>query len=405
MSALSIFDAARQAPRDVALIANGRDWTYSELAARVEAIDAGDRVVMVDGRDVETAIAFYAALEKRVPFVPIHGALTVAEREKLHVPAIPQYAGEEAIAAVIHTSGTEGRPKAALLSRRALAAHASASGAVIPFAPGDRWLACLPLAHVGGLMILVRALAARATAFLAPRFDPAIDATHISLVPSQLARHLDELRARIVLVGGAACPPALVARARDRKIPLRLTWGCTEACSQVATWRDENDDGCGAPLPGFEVRSDDERLLVRGPSLFSGYAGSPHEGWLDTGDLGFVDERGRVHVRGRRGDRIVTGGEKVDPVEVEHALLASAGIREAGVFGVEDARWGHVVAAAIVAGDAFDEPALARDLRARLAPFKRPRLLARVDSLPVTAAGKLDRRALSLLAADRVHAF
>jgi O-succinylbenzoic acid--CoA ligase len=267
-------------------------------------------------------------------------------------------------------------------------------------------MACMPLAHVGGLSILTRCLAARACVVLEPRFDAAAlpelllrhRVTLLSLVPTMLTRLLDEhphwtppSHLRALLLGGAGSPARLLERAAERGVPVLTTYGLTEACSQVVTG--------GRALLGAELRvaGDEGRLQIRGPMLMSGYLGEPPlapGAWFDTGDLGELDANGVLRVHARRTDLVVSGGENVYPAEVEDALATCPGVRAACVFGVADETWGQLVAALVVAdGATLDRGALRVAIAERLAPHKRPRLLAFVDALPQTGAGKLDRAA------------
>jgi O-succinylbenzoic acid--CoA ligase len=203
-----------------------------------------------------------------------------------------------------------------------------------------------------------------------------------------------------VLLGGAAASPELLARADDRGVPVLTTYGLTEACSQVTTQpygtRNRGELGAGAPLPGIELRIADGEIRLRGPTLMDGYLGAPDpftpDGFFPTGDLGELDARGHLHVRGRRSDRIVTGGENVDPIEVELALARCPGVHAACVVGLPDPEWGDRVAALVVA-PGTTEDALDTFARAHLAPHKRPRVYRLVDTIPLTPAGKPDRRA------------
>jgi O-succinylbenzoic acid--CoA ligase len=243
-----------------------------------------------------------------------------------------------------------------------------------------------------------------------PRWIERHRATLASLVPTMLARVLDAYpgwkppdHLRAVLIGGSAASSGLLDRAAQRRLPIIITYGCTETCSQVvATPYEQRFDparcGAGRPLPGVQVRVIDGRIEVKGPMRMAGYAGEPPldpQAWFDTGDLGSVDGDGFLHVLGRSGDVIVTGGEKVYPQEIERVLEAFPGIAAAGVFGLADETWGEVVAAVLVAprGEP-DDSALAGFLTARLASHKRPRRIAFVHALPTTGAGKPDRAAL-----------
>ena len=285
----------------------------------------------------------------------------------------------------------------------ALVASAAASAANLGWAADDRWLLCMPIAHVGGLSIVTRCLAARRCVVLMPRFDaqrlPAvIDARRVtlaSLVPTMLARVLDahpDWRApahlRAILVGGAAAPPALLRRAVERGLPMLPSYGLTESCAQIvaapyAARHDPAGYGAGIPLPGVELRVVDGRIEIRGPMLMAGYWNEPPlapDAWFDTGDLGEIDARGCLHVHARRTDLIVTGGENVYPAEVERALETLPGIAAAGVFGIASDEWGQEVAAALVAdgGGAARRRARRPDRRAaRAAQAAAARLLRR----------------------------
>jgi O-succinylbenzoic acid--CoA ligase len=211
-----------------------------------------------------------------------------------------------------------------------------------------------------------------------------------------------------VLVGGAHAPARLLGRAALRRVPVVVTYGMTETCSQVAaTPYGERYAaaacGAGRPLDGVELRVADGRIEVRGPMRMAGYWGEPPlapEAWFDTGDMGAIDQRGFLQVHARRGDLIVPGGENVYPAEVERELERCPGIDEAAVFGLPDETWGQTVAAALVVDPARAprDDELCAWIRTRLATHKRPRRICRVGRLPHTAAGKLDRDALAAFA-------
>ena len=416
--ALSVHAAAHERPDGLAIVTeDGARWTWSEVAAgltgRLDGIGSPLASVIGDA-SAERVLDTLAAIDLGTPLLMLHPRWTVAEREQVLSDARGA-AGPEGALAILYTSGTTGRAKGAILSRHAFEASARASARNLPLTSDDRWLLCMYIAHVGGLSVIVRSLIARSAIVIAGPFETertlAVIArerpTLVSVVPTMLARMLDagwaphaELRA--VLLGGAACPERTLARAIDAGLPIRTTYGLTEACSQVTTARQDVrslDAGAGEPLPGIEVRiGATGTIAVRGPTMLDGWfppgALPPPldaEGWYDTGDLGSIDAQGRLHVLSRRTDLIVTGGENVYPAEVEAALEHVEGVRAACVFGVEDERWGQTVAAAVV-GDAPDA-VIAEALAVRLARFKIPRAIARVDALRVTGAGKIDRRA------------
>ncbi|NLY93393.1 MAG: AMP-binding protein [Myxococcales bacterium] len=441
---------ARAGVLDEALVDEAGSLSYAELAARVRArlgelraagLAEGSRVAIVGEATRARVIDVLAALELGAAIVMIHPRWTPAERAAalertrpaLLVDADGSLAtrGEAAppeasrgTLAILHTSGTSGAPKAAVLSRRAFVASAEASATRLPLAPGDRWLLVMPIAHVGGLSIVIRSLLAGSSIALAAPFEAsrAMDAiaawrpAYVSLVPTMLDRLLDlgleRGTLRAILLGGAACPARVLDRALSRGLPIHTTYGLTEACSQVTTARAPvrgQADGAGEPLPSVEVRLGPAgEIRVRGPNLFDGYLGLPSpfddEGFFETGDLGRFDEAGRLHILARRRDLVVTGGENVYPAEVEAALERIPGVRAACVFGVDDDTWGQRVAAALVLEPGAPSPrAIVATLREALAPFKLPRKVAVVDALATNAVGKLDRDATARLATPRLE--
>jgi O-succinylbenzoic acid--CoA ligase len=337
---------------------------------------------------------------------------------------------------VLFTSGTSGRSKGACLSWGNF--EASAAGALERLGPavGRRWLSCMPLFHVGGLSILVRSVLYGGPVRLLSRFEVADvsdaldsgDIAGVSLVPTMLSRLLEHRGTRpapagleVLLLGGAAAAPALLTRAAGLGYPVFSTYGLTEATSQVATARPRAAVTAAPPpmlpLQGTELRvvsgdrdaaiGEPGEILVRGPTVMVGYLGNEEatahairNGWLHTGDVGSLDAEGGLHVLDRRDDLIVSGGENVYPAEVEAVLLEHASVAEAGVASLPDADLGARVVAWIVPRDgvAADAAALAEFCRDRLAGYKRPREFRFVDSLPRTAAGKLQRRRLASLA-------
>jgi o-succinylbenzoate---CoA ligase len=461
---LSVFAAAREAGASTALVTAGRELSYLDLAALVTSelialrrLGLGrpggpPRVRVTAEASPACVVRLLALVQLGVTVVLLHGRWTAAERSvavaldpvawdldelpvqmkpaRLVPLALPSWVPAERALAVVFTSGSAGVPKGVLLSRAAFMASAAASEARLGWQDDDRWLLSLPPAHVGGLSILIRCLLARRAVVLGPGLEPGETlelmerrrVTLASLVAAQLERLLEARPGRApgslraVLLGGGPCPAPLLERAREAGWPVLATYGLTETCSQVATQIPgealEPGEVAAPPLPGVELRLAGSRILLRGGMLMSGYYPRgrfeepfTEDGFLDTGDQGFLDGRGRLVVTGRADETIVSGGENVAPAEVEAALLACPGVRHAAVFGVADPTWGHLVAAAIVPADRFDKDALLEHLEAMLAPFKRPRLLALVAELPTTASGKLDRRAAANELAGQLQPF
>ncbi len=367
-------------------------------------------------------------------------------RAPLHLGRFP------GVAVLLLTSGTSGGPRAVGLSRAAFAASAAAAARRLSLGRGDRWGLCLSLAHVGGLALLLRAVALRCSVRSWVRFDAgavadamaAGELTHVSLVPVMLKRVLEQLGGRAppaslrcVLVGGGALSPALLARAAAAGLPVAPTWGMTETASQAATappaLARRAPGTVGRPLAGLEARAgratgvrlgggrrDARRgvagparrdgparvLCVRGPTLASAVVGRPGgepeplpvdaDGWYHTPDAGRIDEDGCVWVQGRADDAIVTGGATVAPAEVERVIEGMPGVLEAVVFGVPDGEWGQRVEAVVEAeGGAVREADVDRHCRARLSRARCPSRISIVDSLPRTPTGKADRAAIA----------
>ncbi len=451
---LSIFAAARDARDRCAVATPEETLSFAELAERVGRASSWLRergitapapgaplrpVALVARADLATLELLHALIALGAPVLPVHPRLVPKEREqllaecgsgelldwnaererqhsRLEDPPVPD---DERCLAVVQTSGSSGRPRSAILSRRAFATSAVASAQNLGWRDDDRWLIHLPLSHVGGLSIVTRCLMARRAVVIAPprdNFDPAElseiiareRVTLLSLVPTQLIRLLDLEPAwrpppplRALLLGGAAASNELIERAAARGVPVLTTYGLTEACSQVATQKPGTRLAAGAigpPLPGVEARIKGGEIQVRGATLMTGYhpaAASPFDsdGWLGTGDLGRFDAEGNLHVIGRLRELIISGGENVNPREVEELLERLPGVRSACVFGVADPSWGELVAAAVVPAQpgAVDLSSLETHLRRELATFKRPRRIALVDELPLLPSGKLDR--------------
>jgi O-succinylbenzoic acid--CoA ligase len=323
---------------------------------------------------------------------------------------------------IVYTSATSGRPKGVVLSFGNHWWNAIGSMLNLGLNPGDRWLAPLPLYHVGGLAILWRSVVYGITAVVSERFDPAsvnreIDeggVTIVSVVSTMLQRMLDAHgdrsyppTLRCVLLGGGPAPVALLERCRRLGVPVAPTYGLTEAASQVTTLHPgefaRKRGSVGRPLFPAEVRIDDGEILVRGPSVMLGYADQPEEtarvlrdGWLRTGDLGYLDDDGYLYVLDRREDLIISGGENVYPAEVEAILLQHPDVADAAVVGAPDPQWEQAVTAAVQRRPGADPSAneLVAHCASRLAGYKVPKRVWFVDRVPRSSEGKVLRRVL-----------
>jgi o-succinylbenzoate---CoA ligase len=368
-----------------------------EWRSLVHAVwDAGAAILPVDHR--LTPSDARALMARARPTVVVEGP--TAARSRGGVPADPS------VALVVATSGTAALPRLVELSRSAVDAAVAASALAIAAGADDPWLCCLPLGHVGGLLVLMRSVLLGSPVAIHARFDPAAvsesGARFASLVPTMLHRLLDagvELRRyRAVLVGGGPIDAELRRRAERSGPRIIETYGLTESCGGVVY--------DGRPLSGVGVRTaEDDAVELAGPTVMRGYRFDPEatsaaftdDGWLRTRDAGAIDASGRLRIRGRMDDVIVSGGEKVWPEDVERVLRGHPGIADVAVAGRPDPEWGSRVVAFVVPADGARPPTL-EDLRAfagrELARHCAPREVRTLERLPRTALGKLRRSAL-----------
>ncbi|MEM7321683.1 MAG: class I adenylate-forming enzyme family protein [Actinomycetota bacterium] len=361
--------------------------------------DAGNAIAPIDVRLPE-------AEQARVMAAIRPGAVIEADGEQRSLPdGVPVETGD---AVVIATSGTAGEPKGVIHTHGSVQASAEAIGTALAVDPTtDRWLACLPLAHIGGLAVVLRSIVTETPVEIHDRFDAAatIDAagrgaTLVSLV----TRALNQVPAdafRTVLIGGAASPT-------DRPANVIATYGMTETGSGVVY---QAPGERPVPLDGLSIiigppndpvsPGTEGEIHLRGPMLFRGYRfrDTPFAdgGWFPTGDLGTMTEDGSLVVAGRRGDVIVTGGEKVWPEPVERLLAGREDVAEVALIGRPDPDWGHRVVAVVVPADGQPRPSL-DDLRdtvqGQLPVWAAPKELEFRDALPKTSLGKVRRTLL-----------
>lgn len=298
-------------------------------------------------------------------------------------------------ALILFTSGSSGTPKAAAHGFSALVANAQASNENISVMPGDRWLLSLPLLHVGGLGIAFRCLLANGTVAIPLPDESFADSlarykvTHLSLVATQLYRLLrdgaDLSGLKAILLGGSAIPESLIRDATERGLPIYTSYGLTEMASQVTTTRP--GDGIDALLTSGKPLRDDTlsissegEILVRGDSMFRGYLEEDvlvrpltSDGWFATGDLGALDAHGTLRVTGRRDNLFISGGENIQPEEIEAALCAIDGIEAVTVVPRPDPEFGQrPVAFVRMAAGLPDAEAIKKELEKTLPRFKLP---------------------------------
>ena len=348
-------------------------------------------------------------------------------------------------AQILYTSGTTGRPKAAVLTHRGLTNNARLAGAAMGMRAGESLVNPMPLFHVaGGGLLTLGIVQSTGTQVLMPHFDPGLALeltetyrgvcfggvpTMLSALlshPSLARRDLSSLR--YALSGGAPVPAELVRRVEATLgIPFVITFAQTESSCSITVTRpgdtpDDRAETLGRPLPQTEVKIIDPRtgvtlapgtvgeICTRGYLVMLGYlndaeatgAAIDSDGWLHTGDLGSMDERGYCRIAGRIKEMIIRGGENIYPREIEAVLLSHPAVAEAAVVGVADRFWGEVVGAVIRA--AAEAPPTAAELsefcRGRLAAYKIPARWLFTSSFPLTSTGKIRKDVLSVQLAD-----
>jgi O-succinylbenzoic acid--CoA ligase len=447
---LSIFAAARESPDRIGLITEDCRYTYSELAALVSGraaslVDFPAPLLLQPQLNLDSLLWLYAAFATGTPFLSLDPQATAREvagvqartgasnppqfAELAGLPCTAREIDPEAPFSMLLTSGSTGSPKVVVMSRAAVIASAAASASNLGVHEDDRWLLCLALSHVAGIAIIVRMLAARRSVVLFEagpagllsrigelgRRIHAERVTLVSLVPVLLDRLLrNGFRVpptlRAVLLGGAGCSPDLAERARQAGVPLLTSYGLTETGSQIAARRYQErhsivpeDQGCvssGHPLADVAIKIVGDRIAVKTAALLSGYLGAAApavdaEGWFVTNDRGALGPQGELYVYGRADSTIITGGENVDPEEVERALRRLPAVQDVCVFGLPSREFGEWVVAVVVpvvGGPRLSIDSVTLELRKQLARFKLPRALVVAQALPLTASGKLDRR-------------
>ncbi|GEN54233.1 o-succinylbenzoate--CoA ligase [Halobacillus faecis] len=399
----------------VAVLLNTR-LTSAEIAYQIE--DANVSHVYADGRHVQ--VAADSVLEMNLD---VHRLEHLTERKE-NLYELQTDLDLDDVYTMMYTSGTTGNPKAVMHTYGNHWHSAVASALNLGVHAKDKWLNCLPLFHVGGFSILMKSVVYGMPLMLFEKFDArgvheaimdkAI--THVSVVTVMLQRLLEKLEDgtypddfRCMLLGGGPVPEVILKKTSAKEIPVFQTYGMTETSSQIATLSPEfafsKLGSAGKALTPAHLYIDGKErgevgeIIVRGPMVSKGYYNRPkREGeYLRTGDLGFEDEDGFLYVVDRVKDLIISGGENIYPAEVESVLSSLPGVREAGVTGRPDERWGEVPVAYIVVenGASLTEKEVMDWCRKRLAKYKCPREVHWIDELPRNASNKLLRRRLS----------
>ena len=396
------------------LVMLNRRLSTTEIAYQLE--DAAVVAVLVADEDV-------TKLPKNAP---VHTFSKIEQSDEKEVAVSKEWPLEQTTS-IMYTSGTTGFPKGVRQTVGNHQASATASVLNLGLQADDVWLCAVPLFHISGFSILVRSLLYGNKVHLYEQFDvDAItnnivngDVTHMSVVAVTLERILHAIeekkakastRFKMMLAGGGPVPVDYLQRASALNLAVAQTYGMTETSSQTATLASEDAmlkiGSAGKPLFFNQIRIDEPNeqgegeICIRGPHVTPGYIGrfsqkeATVDGWLHTGDIGYVDEDGYLFVVDRRADLIISGGENIYPAEIENVLLAHPAIKEAGVCGKDDEKWGQVPVAYLVLKEQVSVEGIIRFCQAKLAKYKIPKEIKFVEALPRNGSNKLLRRKL-----------
>lgn len=427
--------AAAARPAAIALVEDdGSEVTYAELSALADesavrmrhdyGVLSGDVTVVAVRNVGSPVVAMLWGLWRNgvAPLIvdqrsPLAGGWSEAVGGRYEMDP-PDSSPPGDLHTVVLTSGSTAGPRPVRLTGRNVAAAVAASQQRLGNDATDRWLLNLPLFHVGGLSVLWRTAAAGGAVVIHEDFDADRAAralrngsvTIASLVPTMLHRILEAdpgpyKGMKAILLGGAAANRDLVERALEAGLPILQTYGMTEACSQIATVipgeAHESLGTAGPPLEGMRISTGEAgvgEIVIDGPAVSPGYLGEPdREGGHRTGDIGYLDDHGRLVVLGRVDDMVVTGGENVYPQRVADTLSRHRFVSRVEVVGVPNAEWGQALVAIIV-GDGVTRRRMERWAEERLERHEIPRQWVFVDRMPLLPSGKVDRAALAELA-------
>ncbi|WP_409028884.1 class I adenylate-forming enzyme family protein [Gracilimonas sediminicola] len=331
------------------------------------------------------------------------------------------------------TSGTTSKPKVVPLKRRQILSAAEASAQNFKPDPNHFWLLCLPLNHIGGISIILRSVIYDTAIYRLGEFHEEMVKEFLgenkrfqaaSLVPTMLKRLLDDplfkthREFKSILLGGGPISETLLKKSAERGIPIVSSYGMTETCAQIIANPLLAPSGMYTPLKSvgkpfppneMQIRDDNGKVLgknqsgalwLKGPQVFDGYYDSNEnqnrfddDGWFNTGDYGHMNGFGHLFIESRRSDLIITGGENVNPAEVEEAMRKLSTIDEAVVIGLPDEEWGQKVTAVVTLknGKTPELEEIREELKSHLTDFKIPKELKIVKDFPKTGTGKVKR--------------